>query len=617
MHKMAMWIVLVLCPATTLLAADNTVQRYVELRDGSVLRLQVVDESWKVAVVRAEGKIMEANVRLAEIEQMTFTPERVFEKKKAMLETMLKLGSEEFDEREKAQEELIKMGSAIRPDLELLKDRFSDLETRTRLGNILDKLPMEKETAAAASFPFDVFQGKETLWGDAGDNGINVKLDGKTVHLARKDLAGVSAKAPETSLMQVGGGAFRQLGADDYPKGCIEEGFETAPDGRKLKVGENVEKVFIKKGFTLATSFKNSFVSVNDFEVKGKTHGLSCATHQPLFHGEITITFCKPGNENIPAAVHYFGTWIAYVEINGTALHAYDMQGKEIGKVAVRKREHDFLGFYSPVPIHSVRVVPNLQIDPDYTLDDFIFTPPQTADFAHPKRCVAQFVEGERLLCGDIQFTPEGVTLKGLAAGLPNFSRSYGSVLYVAPPAKKETTDKPLPAVLLQLQDGSILLGNKSTGDKAAPVFARKPDVLKESDSIVGLWGSLHPRPVWPAEAPAIARIEEGKPITWIPITKVKVEPEQISYDQSTPDVKTMTQTYFQTPPLLLKKATAVEVGNWRIRTVQGEELIVAAPGGVPAITGSLLEELKLKWDGKEIKLAVDEITSLLRAVKP
>jgi len=266
-------------PTTVLSAAETTTPRFVEFRDGTVLRVPVVDETWKVPVLKNEGKIEETTVRLSDLQGMTFSAEQGLEKKKGMLATVFKLGSDDFDEREKAQEQLIKMGAAIRPIIALLKDRFSDPEIKARLEVILSHLTADDKTIAA--FPFDVFKGKEVLWGDAGEVAITIQVDGKAVRLTRKDIVGFSVDGSQR-LYATGGGTFHQLDDKDFPPGCIEEGFETTPDGRALKIGENVEKLFIPKGFTLSTSIKTSFVSVNNYEVHGKTHGLSCATHEPL-----------------------------------------------------------------------------------------------------------------------------------------------------------------------------------------------------------------------------------------------------------------------------------------------------------------------------------------------
>src|SRR5262249_7614857 len=150
-----------------------------------------------------------------------------------------------------------------------------------------------------------------------------VRVGGRTHRLTRRDVRGVTAAFPEGALFNVpdaGPVRFQRIGPGDFPPGCTEEPFEKAPDGRPLRIRDNIEKFFIGQGFVLSTSIATSPVSVNNFVVQGKSRGLSAATHQPLWEGVITIRFVQPGRESVPAAVTHFGTYIAAVMPKGTAL---------------------------------------------------------------------------------------------------------------------------------------------------------------------------------------------------------------------------------------------------------------------------------------------------------
>src|SRR5262245_24819538 len=99
-------------------AGPATVERYIEFRDGSLLRLPVLDEEINLSVVRPEGRIGNVTVRWSGLQRLTFTPERVFEKKRELLATVGKMGDDDFQVRERAQADLIKMGPTIRGELE-------------------------------------------------------------------------------------------------------------------------------------------------------------------------------------------------------------------------------------------------------------------------------------------------------------------------------------------------------------------------------------------------------------------------------------------------------------------------------------------------------------------
>src|SRR5690348_592697 len=99
MRTHALWAAVVVCLTGSARAAD-TVDRWLELRDGSILKLPILDERWKVNILQADGRIAETSIRLADLTHLSFTPERLFEKKRAILTAVQKLGSDDFAERE-------------------------------------------------------------------------------------------------------------------------------------------------------------------------------------------------------------------------------------------------------------------------------------------------------------------------------------------------------------------------------------------------------------------------------------------------------------------------------------------------------------------------------------
>lgn len=600
-------------------AEPATVERYIEFRDGSVLRLPVVDEDLTVQVVRPQGRIEALTVRRSALERITFTPERVFEKKKALLVTVAKLGSDDFTEREKAHTDLVKMGASIRHELEAALELFSDQEVRSRLRRLLGDLPKDGKEADAGP-PFDtalLVKTKAPLLVDAGED-VPVRLDGKTYRLGRQEVVAVSTGMPENpgldTLRLVPKGFTRLNRPEDFPRGCWEEGFETAPDGRKLVIGENIEKLFIKKGFTFTTSVQTSHVSVNNYNVDAKTKGLSAATHQPLWEGVITIRFCKPGHENIPAGVTHFGLWIAHVMPNGTAMHAYDFKGRELGVIRTVRTGNDFLAFRSSAPVHSLRIVPNVQIDPNYTLDDFIYTPPQTADVAHPERFSALFEDGQRVACADISCERGTVRLHGLPAGLPDRSRPLQELLRATTPSKAWQELAQPKGLFVELRDGSVIFGAEAPAGKP-PVFARWPralkEPLKEPEDLVALWSTQHPRMELPKDAKPPMVWDPDKKV-WQAASNLTWMPDGVQY--TTPDGR-YTRTFQNLPMLWLARPNPEPDTSWRLRTVQGEEIILSTKN-LPAVAGRLSKELAVTWQGDGLRIPLADLVSIYRVPK-
>src|SRR5688572_15946980 len=80
--------------------------RFVEFRDGSVMRLALADEPWQITVIRANGQLQQRAVPLTQLDNLIFTPDKGFAKKQAMLAAVRRLASDDFNDREQAQSEL-------------------------------------------------------------------------------------------------------------------------------------------------------------------------------------------------------------------------------------------------------------------------------------------------------------------------------------------------------------------------------------------------------------------------------------------------------------------------------------------------------------------------------
>lgn len=183
-------------------AEEKTIERYVELRDGTILRLAIQDEEWKISALNAKQEFETRTIQLSAVKKMTLCPEPVMERKKKILALIKQSGSDDFNEREEASEKLAKMGPDIRVDLEEALPHYKDPEIERRLKEILDKLP----AAAQEGFKrFDEIVAKETLRGDILENVLKASIQGQFVKLARKDVKSMSAEPlPATAFPKEG-----------------------------------------------------------------------------------------------------------------------------------------------------------------------------------------------------------------------------------------------------------------------------------------------------------------------------------------------------------------------------------------------------------------------------
>jgi hypothetical protein len=604
------------CAALCLLAVpaaaqQKTVPRYFEFRDGSILRLEVVDEPRTLTVVRGSGRIESLTVPLSRLGTVMLTPEQDFARKKAVLSAVRQLGADDFRRREQAYARLHKLGAAVRPDLETCLQLTTDAETQARLRALLAGLPAPAKGGKAAA-AFDRLQLGGLLWGYLGDQGIPVLVGGSVYRLGRKDVHAMRADPPRTlgptpNAVPEG---FSRIGENDFPPGCVEEGFERTPQGRPLQVGENIEKLFISKGFVLSTSIASSYVSVNTYMVQGKSRGLSAATHQPLWEGEITIRFVEPGHEDIPSGVTHFGCYIAAVVPGGTSLVAYDLQGNELGHIDTQRHNTDFLGVRSSVPIHRIRIVPHPELDRDYTLDDFIFLPVRPSEFTRPDRCTVLTAGGERVLCKDVTLGRGEARLHGLPGGLPDRTCKLSELRRLnAPRPARPAVKAPAAGVFVELRDGSVIFGGPSPGQPGMPLFARRPQALKERDNLAGLWGSRYRRLAHAPQGGQAAVWDEDER-RWQPASYVRFLEEVVLWKG--PGDEFEARGYRKLPPLwLAAPAKGPVAGSWHLRTVQGEDLVLADP---EALAGTLSQGVSALWQGQPIRIPAAEVVSIYQA---
>jgi hypothetical protein len=152
--------------------------------------------------------------------------------------------------------------------------------------------------------------------------------------------------------------------------------FQADPEGVEFTIGEDIGHRFVAWGCVLRSSLEKSFVSVEPYNVGGRSGGRCAGTHDPLYQGTITIRFCVPGKIDRPAGVHSVGCWVSHVAPGGTALVAYDKDGERIGVVKTTLGVKQFLGIHSSTPIVRVEIVPDPAIDPDFAFDDLTFDKP-------------------------------------------------------------------------------------------------------------------------------------------------------------------------------------------------------------------------------------------------
>ncbi|MBI3830617.1 MAG: hypothetical protein HY291_13940 [Planctomycetes bacterium] len=447
---------------------DGQVVRYVTFRDGAVLKVTLPDTELKGERVDADGTSKPSAWKLSRTETLDFAAQPDLKIYTAALKLIAKLGDDEFGVREQAAKELEKLAPKMRGELAKAYTGAEDTEVRNRLAQILAQAPAGHGERLTDELIADGNGAPEH--GVVADWKLTADAGGAAVDLDRAHVLRLSAQPfKHTEILgKDDGDATKRLENDDeatFGPGATRIDFEKAPDGTALTPGMDVGRTFVPKGFTISTSAAGAIVSVNNYDVQGRSRGNSCATHQPLWEGELTIRFCAPGRPDVPACVTRVGFWIAAVQPDGTALEAYDSKGKRIAEIKTTKNPNEFLGVRSRTPIAYIRVVPNVAIDPNYTIDDLVFDAPRPLEEYGHAELATLWLPGERILCKSARLKDGRWELEGLSCGIAKLARTAepGSSLLTSLKSQK---DPPADACCwARLPDGSVL---RASGRAAA-----------------------------------------------------------------------------------------------------------------------------------------------------
>ncbi|GMV80682.1 MAG: hypothetical protein AMXMBFR7_18660 [Planctomycetota bacterium] len=599
--------------AGTAAAADPAVERFARFRDGTILRVELDDAPLNLRVVTASGTAEARTVRASELERFLLARQPRLDELLKLGALITKLADDEYGVRELASEEIRKLGAPIRQDVLRLMAEHADPEIRARLGQIMERLPADAAGPGGALCD-EVVLGGTLLRADLGALTLKVRIQGQELALEREILLGLSASAPEAAAARPAAGAAkaRRIDADDdaaFGAQPTRIDFERAPSGEALRAGQDIREAFVARGFRLSTSIENAIVSVNDYNVQGRSQGLSCATHQPLWQGQITIRFCVPGQPSAPACVSAFGLWIAAVSPNSTSIEAYDAFGKPILTVATTRGPNQFLGLHSRVPIASIKVVPNLAVDPDYTIDDLVFDAPRPVqELAHPKLCAARFASGERVFAERLTVSEGACRMENLSVGPAKLERPAADLRELATPYESWTPPERTPGCWLMLLDGSVLRGTAEDGLRAA----RLPALALDAGSLAALWGDRSPYLVPPegeAWTPGCARILPSEPARLHPAWKLT--PQGLE-GTAGPGVETTVYAYPELPMVWVATPPKLDEKAGLARLNSAELLVLTAGGerGFSFVSWSA-DEVRFRHDSREIRVPLREVSTI------
>ncbi|MFT4550198.1 MAG: hypothetical protein ACI8XO_001813 [Verrucomicrobiales bacterium] len=521
---------------------DAACERLVEFRDGSILRLNLTADyqfEFRETILGISGETSAAKLRLDYPTAIRFSKLPALKQLRSIQEAIGQLNADGFGQREQALRTLVGGGAGFRPFIEDIFREVLIPETRSRLATALEAIPV---SAGIHHLSYDeIVVGSETTKGDIGEwqtastyRGVAVQLNRAKVRAIRK--APPLGKRGNTPIIATTEPIRKDLDLL-FPPDCERIDFETDSKGDPLRAGQDISRRFIRDGLLISTSIDGSFFSVNDFTVSGRSGEQSGATHDPLYKGIVTLTFCVPGNEHELAGVTHVGLYTAIVQEGGTTLVAFDASGHRIASVTTESGPHEFLGLRSNVPIHQVQIIPNIDIDEDVTIDDIVFSVPETLDAGGAERAHSlDFVTGERLICDDFELEGDRVMATPIGAFCGQIAFPRNELVQLRTPAENHALEPDEAAIDLVrfwilLQDGSTMLARP--GEPGA-----SPHTLLEKLELAAL--------------PIGAIWQEGGELAPFP-ADTKLEPDQIA------SIATTTPMLLTAPAFQSDMLTAVD----------------------------------------------------------
>ncbi|MGF1579966.1 MAG: hypothetical protein ACFCD0_11445 [Gemmataceae bacterium] len=590
----------------------KTVSRFVEFRDGSMLRLSVVNEKWPIKQLTERGEVKSSSLQASQVKTLILTQDESFERKRKILTAVHLLGSELFGEREDAWKTLLKMGKAVRPDLKACLQLTDDPETQARLRALLKIIPGTTSESDDVLVAFDRFITKESFWGFLeGRQPVKIILDEKTIALPRKEILRITSFDPATQPVtwQQPGALFQRISPENMPQKATKIDFEIRGKNQLRNSGTVLaDDEYQDKGLMIASPKGNGMAFFQNRV--GTRYSWVIGSSNPQMQADIEVRFVDPNRPHVPAGVTLFGCWLGSASPGGLKITAYDVKGAKVGVFLSEEPTAEYLGFRSRVPIHRVTFELDRSKDTNYYLDDFEFVMSSRVQAATNNKFLVRLANGTQTLCREIALQKGMCKLQGLPAGLPNLSVPFGEVLRINTPRKQAELRHPDTGIFATLADGSVLYGKETKSKFAQPEFDRESGLWKMKGEIIGLRSVRFALPKIPDDLTKQSVVNEETK-AWESVSYVRPLEEVVIWKSDKGEFRS--SGYRRLPPLWLgtKKVNPMKgKAHWRIQTSSTELLSVAQDS---KISGELSKGLTITWRGKTIELDPDEIVSLTK----
>ena len=386
----------------------------VHFRSGTSLTGTVVEPEITWTTIAPNGAVSYRNYSINQIASLKFSESESSAQLVMVRQLVNRLGDSDFHQRESAEQTLMEIGGQYRSVIESLADHPS-YEVRHRLQRLFKAF---KETESVPR-DLDVLKLKNggSFEGEASEFTLNFEAYGKKFILNRSSVAKLTAGNPaaispvDDAAKPVNVKLFHRFKDFNSPE-QKELRFDLQADGKPFPLKTKLNDVFVSDGLRMRSKLPG-YVGSSPFSFKypdlpvgGLSVGLLGQERGRDYKGVMEITFCEPGNANVPAGVHEFGTFIAKVSSRrDIIMEAYDSQGQLLATVEATDQRCVFAGVKSNQLITKLVILSNPYleklervIDIDFAIDTMRFSKPIPARVFSPETSRLVLMEnGDRL----------------------------------------------------------------------------------------------------------------------------------------------------------------------------------------------------------------------------
>lgn len=385
-------IVISICGSASIALSE---QLTVQFRSGTSLTGEVSGPSIAWTAVAANGAVSKFDYKISQIKSLTLSKSESSAQMIQFRQLLNQLGDDDYHKRELAETQLKSIGGQLRGTIESFADHPS-YEVRHRVKRLLSEKSVKSASSAGREIDRITLVDGSKWEGEATNFALTLTAYGETIRLDRQKVAQITAqpRPPSKAGAAAAGDAvkvdlFHRY--EDFVNDKQKEfRFDVRADGSPYSINERIDDAFVADG----VKFKNAehgFVGVSPFSFKyenlpvgGRSLGLLGQKRGRDYKGVMEITFCEPGNPNVPAGVHEFGTFIAKVSFRrDIILEAYGAQGQLLATVEATDQKCVFAGVKSNQLITKVRVLSNpylkkieRKIDDDFAIDTLRMSTP-------------------------------------------------------------------------------------------------------------------------------------------------------------------------------------------------------------------------------------------------